>query len=173
MHDDHAVTLIYPGKPVPQARVVPGPKGRSFMPEKTRIARGRLRTWLRYHWRNERPFEGPVRLVLVFAMPQPKTWQRWEREAFESGDPAFVYHTAKPDADNLAKFVKDAAKGILWHDDCQVAELVATKVYGTDHDGETRIEISGIAPPRAKRRAEHIARPSAPDLFTSGGHHAG
>ena len=35
----------------------------------------------------------------------------------------------KPDLDNLVKFYLDAANGILWHDDCQVTNLVANKIY--------------------------------------------
>ena len=39
-------------------------------------------------------------------------------------------HVKKPDLDNLIKALKDAAKGILWHDDSQVVQLSARKVYG-------------------------------------------
>ena len=40
-------------------------------------------------------------------------------------------HVKKPDLDNLIKALKDAAKGILWHDDSQVVQLSARKIYGS------------------------------------------
>ena len=39
-------------------------------------------------------------------------------------------HVKKPDLDNLIKAFKDAAKGILWHDDSQVVQMTARKAYG-------------------------------------------
>lgn len=46
----------------------------------------------------------------------------------------------RPDLDNLAKAVKDAAKGILWIDDSQVAELTASKLYAPQ-DAPPRVEL--------------------------------
>ncbi len=40
------------------------------------------------------------------------------------------WHISRPDADNLAKAVKDAGKGVLWLDDSQVAHLIVVKVIG-------------------------------------------
>ena len=40
-------------------------------------------------------------------------------------------HVKKPDLDNLIKALKDAAKGILWHDDSQVVQLSARKIYSS------------------------------------------
>ncbi len=42
---------------------------------------------------------------------------------------ADVQHTKKPDLDNLIKFVKDCANGVLWHDDSQVNNIQASKLY--------------------------------------------
>jgi len=38
-------------------------------------------------------------------------------------------HTGKPDLDNLAKLVLDAANGILWDDDSQIIKLHLSKMY--------------------------------------------
>ncbi|OJG60972.1 hypothetical protein RV08_GL000365 [Enterococcus mundtii] len=43
----------------------------------------------------------------------------------------------KPDADNYAKGVLDALKGIVWKDDGQVVDLIARKYYSS----EPRVEI--------------------------------
>lgn len=65
-------------------------------------------------------FEGAVRLAIVFFLPRPQSL------------PARVkHHTKKPDVDKLVRAVKDALKGVLWHDDAQVIELVARKGYAT------------------------------------------
>lgn len=37
-------------------------------------------------------------------------------------------HIKKPDLDNVVKAVKDAGKGVLWHDDSQVCFLLAWKI---------------------------------------------
>lgn len=65
-------------------------------------------------------FDGAVRLGIVFFLPRPQSL------------PARVkHHTKKPDVDKLVRAVKDALKGVLWHDDAQVIHLVATKAYAT------------------------------------------
>lgn len=46
----------------------------------------------------------------------------------------------RPDLDNLAKAVKDAAKGVLWIDDSQVAELSVSKLYAPQ-DAPPHVEL--------------------------------
>lgn len=67
------------------------------------------------------PLEGPLRLELLFIMPRPG-YLCWKTKAMPR-----QWHVAKPDADNLAKSVKDALTGVLWRDDCQIARLVVGK----------------------------------------------
>lgn len=64
----------------------------------------------------------PIHLVLEFHFLQPKSWSKKKREAT-------IYHTVKPDADNLAKTVKDFLNGIAYKDDSQVCILQVKKVY--------------------------------------------
>jgi Holliday junction resolvase RusA-like endonuclease len=65
-------------------------------------------------------FESAVRLAIVFFLPRPQSL------------PARVkHHTKKPDVDKLVRAVKDALRGVLWHDDAQVIHLVASKAYAT------------------------------------------
>jgi Holliday junction resolvase RusA-like endonuclease len=61
---------------------------------------------------------GPVSLVLVCSMPRPKYIKK-----------DAIWHTKKPDIDNLAKAVMDALNGIVWKDDSQICELSAVKIY--------------------------------------------
>ena len=75
------------------------------------------------------PLRGPLSVHLTFLMPRPKSRK------------VDVWHTTKPDADNLAKAVLDALGDAgIWCDDAQVVRLVAKKLYVT---GET--EAPGCA----------------------------
>lgn len=71
------------------------------------------------------PLEGPLRLSLLFLMPRPKS-MCWKKRPTPR-----AFHECKPDADNLAKSVKDALSGLVWRDDAQVAWLVARKLYAS------------------------------------------
>ena len=68
------------------------------------------------------PAGTPIALKLEFHMPYPASISKKKKE---SG----LFHTKKPDLDNLIKFVKDCANGILWHDDSQVVRVEAVKQY--------------------------------------------
>jgi len=61
------------------------------------------------------PLKDPIAISLVFQMG-------------ENGKER--YHTKKPDVDNLAKAVKDALRGIVYHDDSQIVEAHLYKTYG-------------------------------------------
>jgi len=63
------------------------------------------------------PVRDPIVLSLIFQMG-------------ENGNGKEEFHTKKPDIDNLAKAVKDALKGIIYHDDSQIVEAHLFKRYG-------------------------------------------
>jgi len=65
-------------------------------------------------------------------MPIPKGTSKKKRAEM-------IYHTKRPDLDNLVKFVKDCMNGIVWHDDSLVAELHAGKLY--DENPRTAITV--------------------------------
>lgn len=67
--------------------------------------------------RSSPPVEGPVRVLLEFAMAAPKRGAR-------------PWPTTRPDIDKLTRAVLDALTGIAYVDDSQVIALAATKVYG-------------------------------------------
>jgi Holliday junction resolvase RusA-like endonuclease len=83
-------------------------------------------------WVNENnfaPFEAELRMQLIFRLPRPKSLPK-----------KVVFHTLRPDADNLAKAVKDAMKGIVYRDDSQVVFLAIEKKYA-EHAQQTGVEI--------------------------------
>jgi Holliday junction resolvase RusA-like endonuclease len=65
----------------------------------------------------DRPFfDGPLHLDVTFYMAQPKRSCK-------------QYHHTRPDIDNLIKMLCDISSSILYHDDCLIAKITATKRY--------------------------------------------
>lgn len=64
----------------------------------------------------------PIRLMVCFAFPRPKSRCR-KRDGV-----GMIWHTSRPDIDNLLKAVTDAMTGIAWGDDSQVCSVNAEKV---------------------------------------------
>jgi Holliday junction resolvase RusA-like endonuclease len=73
---------------------------------------------------------GPMRVRLSFIMPRPNSHYGTGKNADRLKPTAPTWHTSKPDLDKLIRCVKDSLTGILWNDDSQVADLLATKLYG-------------------------------------------
>lgn len=65
------------------------------------------------------PWQGPVSLSVMFTMPRPKSLPK-----------KVQHHVKKPDLDKLLRTVKDALKGVIYHDDSQVTDVVMSKRYG-------------------------------------------
>lgn len=69
--------------------------------------------------RPEKPLSGPLELSFSAIFPVPRSWTKKRREAALRGE---MWHTARPDTDNLAKQLKDAMTRLgFWDDDRQVA----------------------------------------------------
>ena len=79
----------------------------------------------------ERPTTtGPVSVELAFFMPRPKSHLRKDGTLKPS---APVYHTQKPDADNLAKAVLDVLTDLqVWADDAQVNNLEVKRGWAAE-----------------------------------------
>jgi len=65
-----------------------------------------------------RMIDGPIRLVIDFALPRPKDIKA-----------RAVPHTKKPDLDKLIRCVADALTGVAWPDDSRVVAVSAEKAY--------------------------------------------
>lgn len=72
-----------------------------------------------------RPFSEvtPMAIDVTFYLPRPLKYQT------KKYAPVDVPHVTKPDADKLARAVKDALTGVVWVDDSQVTLLIARKRY--------------------------------------------
>ena len=70
--------------------------------------------------------EGPVEVTIDFHFRRPKSHST--KRGLRPDAP--IFHTSKPDADNLAKAVLDALSTIgAWGDDAQVSDLTIGKRY--------------------------------------------
>lgn len=74
------------------------------------------------------PLAGAVHLTVRIYRQIPKSWSLKKQRAAALGE---VYPTSKPDTSNIIKAIEDGANGILWVDDSQVVDTVASKRYGT------------------------------------------
>jgi Holliday junction resolvase RusA-like endonuclease len=81
--------------------------------------------------------ETAIHLYVRFFMPIPASISKKKRAEYEG---CAVPHVKKPDLDNLVKFVKDCANGVLWRDDSQVIVLHASKAYHPNPGTEIRVE---------------------------------
>lgn len=81
--------------------------------------------------------DGAVYLDATFYMPRPKAH-------FDSKgilrEAAPEYHIIKPDRDKLLRAICDALSGVIWTDDCRVADGPTTKMY-TPHGGDPGVRI--------------------------------
>lgn len=89
-------------------------------------------------------FTGPLRvdLVVVFARPKSHmTGKGFVRPASP------MWHTQKPDADNLAKGIFDALTQIqMWHDDAQICHTLISKRFAAlDEASGVHITITLLA----------------------------
>ena len=86
-----------------------------------------------------KPFEAgvPLTVTMVAIFAIPASWSK-RRKA------AAMWHTGKPDADNLVKCM-DALNGIAWHDDSQVVDVRCLKRYDVEGEGERlSVQISPL-----------------------------
>ena len=114
-----------PLEPVAKGRPRVGRRGGhayAYTPAKTRQAEGDLRLFMHsglpYGFQ---PFSGPVTALIDIFVRMPTSLPKKAREGARP--------TKKPDVDNFAKTVLDAAEGIVYLRDSQVVMLRAEKHY--------------------------------------------
>ena len=77
----------------------------------------------------------PLKVEMVIAMQIPHSWSGKKREQARLGN---IVPTKKPDVDNVIKQL-DALNGLAFHDDSQIVEITAEKIYVEDPYLEVRI----------------------------------
>lgn len=88
------------------------------------------------------PFTGPVRVWATLRFRRPKGHYRSSKPERGLRMDAPIYHTGKPDRDNLDKAILDCLKTIrMMQDDGQVCGGEVVKLYGETPGAEIRIEV--------------------------------
>ncbi len=78
----------------------------------------------------ETPIAEPCMLTVTACFPRPKSHYRGGKPALDRLKPdAPHWHTKRPDADNLLKFIEDALNTVFWRDDSLICVTTINKIY--------------------------------------------
>ena len=100
------------------------------------------------------PAGHPVEVTIYLMMARPKKEFVGNNRVLgrlKAAAAALIYHSCKPDIDNLAKFVLDALNGVGYHDDAQVSKLTVFQLKDNTPPfmGGTAVEFSRCVRPAA------------------------
>jgi Holliday junction resolvase RusA-like endonuclease len=122
------IQLEFPIEPVPKGRPRFTRFGKPYTPPETAAFERIISMMARRQYGDRKPLGGAVIVAIEFLFARPKSVKR-------------IFHTVKPDLDNLIKAVTDPLNKILWDDDSQVHEAHATKRYADDGKPLIRVRI--------------------------------
>lgn len=120
------ICFTVPGKPCAKQSLRFTQQGRRYQPKEVVEYRSRIALFARQA-HVDVPLEGPVCVEVTACFQIPRSWSKKRRAVA-------VHHAQRPDPDNLAKAVLDGIKGVIFYDDCQVADLRVIKVWVTTGD---------------------------------------
>lgn len=132
------------GKPMAISTVHSDPEQRRLEAEVLRLFRARYPQHV--------PWTGPIMLRFTAVFDVPDSWPKALKEAAASGA---VYHSGRPDKDNIEKLIVDALNGWAFVDDGQI-QGGGVKRYG----GPARIDVRltllshNLPPTPSERNAE-------------------
>lgn len=115
--------IFIPGKPYPLKRPRRSAHGGMFDPAENKAAKSAIGTIARQEIGT--PIEGAVKVRIQFNIARPKS-HYGSRHLRKS---APLFHSQKPDVDNLVKTVFDGLNGVAWADDSQVHDIRASKAW--------------------------------------------
>lgn len=134
------------GRPRFSARVVevdgtPTAISSVHTPADTLAAEKVVATTFKAMFPKHQPYTRAVMLKFVAVFAVPSSWPKYMKEAAKRGT---LYHTSKPDKDNIEKLIVDALNTLAWVDDAQV-QGGGVKRYG--HPARIEITIEAIEQP--------------------------
>ena len=130
------IDLTIPGKPVAQGRPRFYRRGNFVVatdPKASKVYKADILYLAQKHKEDmniDELLDGPLGLDIMAYFPCPKS--RWRKTNPRPEE----HHAKRPDADNIAKAIKDGLTGVFYHDDSQISELIIRK----------RIAAQGEAP---------------------------
>lgn len=130
--------LFIEGEPVPQGRgriIKKGPHFGIKDPEKSKAWKESVK-WQATSEKNRQRLpvmDGALNMRLVFMLTRPKSAKNRLRPC------------VRPDLDNFVKAIKDGLNGVLYHDDGQIVDLIASKVYcDPGQNPGVLVEVKGV-----------------------------
>ena len=107
----------------------------AYTPKKTESYENLVKLSVQQQQRGLKPFDKdvPLQADIIAYFPIPKSTSKKKREAMLNGE---IYHTKKPDADNITKSILDALNGIAYYDDSQVVYVRCKKSYSDEPRAE-------------------------------------
>jgi Holliday junction resolvase RusA-like endonuclease len=99
-----------------------------YTPEKTRTYEGIIRYAAQQAMNGAPPAEGPLSLTVRICITIPASWSKKKRDQAGMGR---LLPAKKPDLDNIVKAVTDACAGVVFGDDAQIVDLVASKMFAS------------------------------------------
>lgn len=136
------ISLTMPFEPVPKLRprfsVIRG-RVHTHTPYKTKEFENRVAAYYIEQTKGFKFEQGtPLAISLYFGMPVPKSFTKKKCKQIVAGE---LWHTVKPDCDNLTKAILDALNEVAWHDDAQITTLKVQKGYSIE-GAFVRMQIS-------------------------------
>lgn len=128
----HKRTFEIQGIPIGKGRPRVTTKGgfaRAYTPRKTADYEEKVRLSYNEVWGNSCKMDTAIGADITAVFPIPKSTRKADRIRMENGN---VFHTKKPDTDNVTKSVLDALNDIAYIDDSLVCDISARKFYGID-----------------------------------------
>ena len=128
MSETKEIEFVIPGDPVPQGRPRASSRGgftRMYDPPASREYKKLVKVYASKN-RPNKLIEGYVEVEMHIYKRTLKSFSKKKKIDAENKK---IRPKTKPDADNYAKGILDAMKGIIWQDDGQVTDLIARKYY--------------------------------------------
>lgn len=122
------VEFSVPMRPVGKGRPRFTRFGHAYTPTTTSSAEAIFRTYAIEAMRDIAPTDKPVAVSLDFIFVPPMSMSKEKRREMIIRS---LPMTKKPDIDNTMKLALDAMNGLVFVDDNQVSEIIASKFYGT------------------------------------------
>ena len=127
------------GQPVALKRHRVARNGRMYDPS----YKDKKQIWLQIaKYKPKKPLAGDIYLKVVFYLKRPKKHYRTGKYSHLLKDTYKdkVYHSFKPDLDNLVKLIADIIQPQMIVDDAQICMLQAEKMYSTNPRTEVVIQ---------------------------------
>ena len=124
------ICFTIPGKPTALKRHRISARGGMYDPSST----DKKKIWLQIaRFKPKRPLAGDISLKVTFYKPRPKSHYRTGKRSHVLKAKAPIYHSIKPDLDNLVKLISDCIGNRTFIvDDSQICALSAIKVYSNN-----------------------------------------